>query len=157
MHKATGPDEFPARLLHDFADHLAPIMTFIFQKSLYSGTIPDWRAVSIIPVYKKGDRHLASNYRTVSLTSISCKLSGHIIHSQVMDHYDKFTILTDKQHGFRLKRSCETQLVVTIDDIASTVDDESQVDIILFDFSKALTRYHMSDFSTNWTQPIESN
>jgi hypothetical protein len=30
--KATGPDEIPARLLHDNAESLAPIITSLFQK-----------------------------------------------------------------------------------------------------------------------------
>ena len=56
-----------------------------------------------------------------------------------MDHYDRHNILSDKQHGFRSKRSCvcETQLSVTIDSIARTLADGGQVDIILLDFSKA--------------------
>jgi hypothetical protein len=54
-----------------------------------------------------------------------------------MDHYDIHNILSDKQHGFRSKRSGETQLSVTIDSIARTLADGGQVDIILLDFSKA--------------------
>ena len=51
VHKATGPDEIPAKLLHDFADELSPILRCIFQLSLDSGTIPnDWRAASIVLV-----------------------------------------------------------------------------------------------------------
>jgi hypothetical protein len=101
-HKTTGPDQIPTRLLHDFADELAPTLISIFQKSLDTGEIPnDWRESSIVPLYKKGDRRNASNYRAVSLTSVSCKILEHVIHSQIMDHFDRLGILTDKQHGFR--------------------------------------------------------
>jgi hypothetical protein len=94
VHKAIGPDEIPAKVLHDFADELSPILRCIFQLSLDSGTIPnDWRAASIIPVFKKGDKHLAANYHPISLTSITCKLMEHII--QVMDHLDEHSILCD--------------------------------------------------------------
>jgi hypothetical protein len=54
-----------------------------------------------------------------------------------MDHYDRHNILSDNQHGFRSKRSCETQSSVTIDSIACTLADGGQVDIILLDFLKA--------------------
>jgi hypothetical protein len=54
-----------------------------------------------------------------------------------MDHYDRHSILSDKQPGFRSKRSCETQLSVTMDSIALTLADGGQVDIIIPDFSKA--------------------
>ena len=33
-HKATGPDEIPARLLKEAADQLAPILTTIYRASL---------------------------------------------------------------------------------------------------------------------------
>ena len=141
VHKATGPDEIPAKVLHDFADELSLILRCIFQLSLDSGTIPnDWRAASIVPVFKKGDKHLASNYRPISLTSITCKLMEHVIHSQVMDHLDEHSILCDNQHGFRSKRSCETQLVITIEEIARKLANGEQVDIILLDFSKAFDK-----------------
>ena len=60
VHKATGPDAVPTRFLHDFAAELAPIMTKLFQLSLDTGKVPDdWREASIVPVFKKGERHLA--------------------------------------------------------------------------------------------------
>jgi hypothetical protein len=137
-HKPTGPDGIPARLLHEYASFIAPAPTKIFQISVNTGTIPDeWRSALIVPVFKKGDRHQASNNRPISLTSIACKLLEHIVHSQVMDHYDRHNILSDKHNGFRSKRSCETQLSVTIDSIAHTLADGGKVDIILLDFSKA--------------------
>ena len=121
-HKATGPDMVPARLLRDYAIEFSTIFTILFQTSLDSGKIPsDWRKASIVPIYKKGDKHKASNYRPVSLTSITCKLLEHIIHSNIMDHYDSLGILTDKQHGFRSRRSCETQLIITIQELASSL------------------------------------
>ena len=97
IHKATGPDHIPTRLLYDFANELVPTLTHIFQKSLDSGAISDdWREAAIVPIFKKGDRHQASNYRPVSLTSVSYKVLEHVIHSQIMDHYDRLGILTDK-------------------------------------------------------------
>ena len=52
-----------------------------------------------------------------------------------MDHYDRLGILTDTQHGFRSKRSCETQLIITIQELASSLTLGEQVDVILLDFS----------------------
>jgi hypothetical protein len=36
-HKATGPDGIPARLLHEYASHIAPALTKIFQISVNTG------------------------------------------------------------------------------------------------------------------------
>jgi hypothetical protein len=43
----------------------------------------------VVPLSKKDERHLASNYRLVSLTSITCKVMEHIVHSSVMGHFDR--------------------------------------------------------------------
>ena len=140
-HKASGPDEIPTQILHAAADELAPILAKLFQFSLDSGKTPqDWRDAHVVPIYKKGDRHIPANYRPVSLTSITCKLLEHIIHSNVMSHFDANNILTDKQHGFRKRRSCESQLIVTIDNIAKHLATGDQVDVILLDFEKAFDK-----------------
>jgi hypothetical protein len=107
IHKATGPDSIPSFILKSAADQLAPILTDIFQTSIDTGEVPqDWRDANIVPLFKKDERHLASNYRPVSLTSITCKILEHIVHSNIMDHFDKNKILTNAQHGFRKKRPC---------------------------------------------------
>ena len=135
--------QIPAFILKVAADQLAPILflTQLNQTSLDTGQIPsDWREAWMIPVFKKGDRHKSGNYRQVSLTSSTCKLLEHIIHSNVMAHFDRFSILKDNQHRFRKRCSCETQLIVTIQEIASKISKGQQVDIILLDFAKAFDK-----------------
>ena len=91
--------------------------------------------------YKKGDRNSASNCRTVVLTCVVCKIREHINHSLVMKHLDELNILTDKQHGFRRRRSCESQLIPTFEGIASKFrTGRDQVDIILLDFANAFDK-----------------
>ena len=139
--KATGPDGIPAFLLKSAANELAPILTKLFQHSLDVGEVPaDWREAWVVPIFKKGDRHLPANYRPVSLTSIVCKLLEHIVHSSIMSHYDSNKILTDCQHGFRKHRSCETQLLATVHDITKSMAQGSEVDVVLLDFSKAFDK-----------------
>ena len=136
--KATGPDNIPAWILKTAAAELAPALRLVFQKSLDSGNLPQsWLCANISPIHKKGDRSLASNYRPVSLTSICCKVLEHIIHSQIMNHFNEHSLLTDKQHGFRQKHSCESQLILTVNDLALSLNKRSQIDLIIMDFSKA--------------------
>jgi hypothetical protein len=137
-HKASGPDEIPARILKVAAEEIAPALSIIFEKSLKTAEIPSsWLCANITPIFKKGDRDDASNYRPVSLTSICSKVFEHIIYSQIMDHFDRNSILTDKQHGFRSKHSCESQLILTVNDLARSLNNKSQTDMIIMDFSKA--------------------
>ncbi len=50
--------------------------------------------------------------------------------------------MTDSQHGFRPKRSCETQLLVTTHDTLHSLNDPKirQVDAIVLDFAKAFDK-----------------
>jgi hypothetical protein len=53
---------------------------------------------------------------------------------------DDHEILTDSQHGFRKRHSTETQLILSINDLAQSIDVGEQVDFILLDFSKAFDK-----------------
>jgi hypothetical protein len=57
-----------------------------------------------------------------------------------MKFFESHSILSDKQHGFRKKRSCESQLILTIQDLAAGLNSKSQIDAILLDFSKAFDK-----------------
>ena len=127
-HKATGPDSIPAFTLNAAAEELAPALDVLFQFSLDQGEIPtDWKEALVVPIFKKGDKHQASNYMPVSLSSITCKLLEHIIHSSIMKHFDQHKILNDNQHGFRKKRSCETQLLSTIQKLSHQQPKENKL------------------------------
>ena len=52
-------------------------------------------------------------------------------------HLEQHDILTSLQHGFQSRRSCETQLLVTLFDLLSLRDTKVQVDVLVLDFSKA--------------------
>ena len=115
--KAAGPDLIPGRMLNMLAPELAPIVHAIFTQSLDTGELPrDWSLANVAPIFKKGNRVMAENYRPVSLTSLTCKLFEHIVCRHILDHVEDYKILTNLQHGFRSSRSCETQLITTTHD-----------------------------------------
>ena len=136
--KAIGPDRVPTFILRDYAELIAPILRIIFQQSLDTGEVPDdWKSANIAAILKKADKNLASNYRPVSLTSVSCKVLEHIVFRSIMDHVDIHKILNHFQHGFRSQHSCETQLITTIEDLARGLNSQQQLDLLILDFSKA--------------------
>ena len=88
-------------------------------------------------MFKKGDKHLAENYRPVSLTSVLSKVLEHIVCHELHKHFDKNSVLTNVNHGFRAGFSCETQLTITYNDFVLNAEKETQTDIAILDFSKA--------------------
>ena len=136
--KASGPDKISPKLLKNMADYLAQPLASLFQASLEQGKVPhQWKNALVTPIFKKGNKHDAANYRPVSLTSVCCKLLEHIVAKSVMEHLDVNNILSDSQYGFRAKRSCETQLVTFIDELQRHLAKDMQIDLAILDFSKA--------------------
>ena len=168
--KASGPDEISPRLLKELHNEVTPILTQIFQKSLETGIVPaDWRHAVISPVYKKGKKSQACNYRPISLTCIASKLFEHILVSNIMSYFDSQNILSPQQHGFRSKHSCETQLIGFTQEISDNMENGQQTDVIIMDFSKAFDKVdhhklihklkHMGidNKVTNWIQSFLRN
>lgn len=131
----------------------------LFNSSLRSGVVPsDWRTANISPVFKKGERFKASNYRPVSLTCICSKMLEHIIVSGMMAHFDRHHILVDCQHGFRTRRSCETQLLSLTQELHKQLEQKQQVDMIVLDFSKAFDKVpHHRLMRKLWNYGIRGN
>ena len=62
-YKAAGPDGIRTYILRPAAEELSPILSRIYQFSLDTGSVPsDWREALIVPLFKKGLKHMASNY-----------------------------------------------------------------------------------------------
>ena len=64
----------------------------------------------------------------------------HIVASSVAKHFTMLDILYDLQHGFREKRSCETQLIMLVDELAKNMQMGKHTDLILLDLSKAFDK-----------------
>lgn len=88
-----------------------------------------------------------SNCRPISLACLSCK---HIIASSITQHANVHNILYHLQHGFRYRRSCETQLVGFIQDAVNSMRDGFQTDVLIMDFARRVTKLVTFALSQNW-------
>ena len=143
--KAAGPDRLKPILLKELCEEIAPIIQVIFERSIQTGKLPtEWCRAQVSPIFKKGDKTSAANYRPISLTCILCKVLEHIMASHLVKHFGKHDLLYDLQHGFREKRSCDTQLTMLFEDLARNTSVGKQIDLILLDFSKAFDKVNHS-------------
>ena len=128
-------------VLKTLAPAIAPVLQVIFQRSIDSGQIlSDWHTANIVPIYKKGDKLDPSNYRPVSLTCVCSKIMEHIITSQLMKHLETNGLLHHRQHGFRSKHSCETQLEDFFHQLHNSLEKGKRVDAVMMDLSKAFDK-----------------
>ena len=130
-------------------------MTLIFSASLKQGKTPnDWKEAKVSLIFKKGDKSQPANYRHVSLTSICSKVLEHIIHSHLINFFEDNQILCDQQHGFRKHRSCESQLLTTVQDLASGIENSQQ---IAFDQAQTLLWSQRNNPSMDKKFPVRQN
>lgn len=140
-YSATPDGDIPARVLLSCKEQIAIPLLMMWQESFNTGIIPpSLKMQYITPIYKKGDRTQAANYRPVSITSHLIKIFERVLRSRLVDHMEKNSLLTDKQHGFRKKRSCLTQLIDHVDHILKCLNSGDEVDVIYLDYAKAFDK-----------------
>ena len=101
----------------------------------------------VSPVLKKGDKHLAENYRPVSLTSVLSKVLEHIVCHELHKHFDKNNVLTKVNHGFRSGFSCETQLTITFNDFYAVLTITLKQTLLFWTFPRHLIQCHIVNYS----------
>lgn len=135
--KANGPDNIPNEFLKRYAELCSHYLGIVFRKSLETAQLPDdWKIAKVVPIHKSGD-DTPCNYRPISLISTCCKIMEHIILKHLTTFLENNNILTPHQHGFRRNLSTTTQLAEVVHDLALTINNRGQTDIILLDFTKA--------------------
>ena len=116
-------------------------MCALFNLSVETASLPqDWRDANVIPLFKKGSRNLAENYRPISLTSKIGKILESIIKDNIVSHLEKFSLIRDSQHGFRKGRSCLTNLLDFMETVTRYLDEGQPVDLVYLDFAKAFDK-----------------
>ena len=92
--KAPGPDELSPRLLKELREEISLPITMIFRRSFRDGEVPeDWRDENIFPIYKKGGKTQATNYRPVSLICQLSKMFETFARNALVDHLEKIISL----------------------------------------------------------------
>ena len=137
--KSPGPDLLHPRILKELATELAYPLRLLFVKTIKDGKLPkDWKTAEVRPIFKKGCKTSAGNYRPVSLTSVVCKVFEGFIRDSLYNHMVTNNILSINQFGFCKGRSCDTQLLTTIHDWFQHLDNNIPVDAIYLDFKKSI-------------------
>ena len=138
VNKSSGADGIGSRLLKDNMYLLCEPLVYIYNLSIMNGVVPDaLKIAKIIPIFKKGDVHLACNYRPISLLSIFNKILEKLIHRRLSNFLLKNNILYKHQFGFRKNHSTSLALLEIVDTCYKHLDQNDKVIGIYFDLQKA--------------------
>ena len=100
--KACGTDEILAEMLKLVDKTAALFFTKLFNILFDQGIYPDdWAKAIVIPIFKKGDPKLTTNYRGVSLLSLVSKCYTSILNKRLVKWVEDNNKISEGQAGFR--------------------------------------------------------
>lgn len=135
---ATGCDGLNRKMILLLLDTVAPVLTHIFNFSLFSHKFPSiWKNAYVIPIPKNKNPSTFSHYRPISILPFLSKILERIVHHQLNNFLYDNHILNPFQSGFRRGHSTVTALVKVCDDIRLNTDNQLLTIVTLLDFSNA--------------------
>ena len=136
--ESSGLNGLSAQVVKSISINIIDPLVYLINKSILNGIFPDALKVSSDnPVYKRGWKFDLGNYRQISLLNVISQFVELIIRNRVVSFLERFSILSDSQHGFRKGRSTESASAKLFEFVCNKVDKGNYVVTILFDLSKA--------------------
>jgi hypothetical protein len=139
--KAYGPDGISPRLIKEAGPSIVKVLTRLFNKSLELAKFPlAWKRANVLPIYKKAEDFITTNYRPVSLLSILAKIFEKIVFKYLYNYFRDHFLISIWQSGFIPGTSTVTQLIEIYDQFCKAVDKGKEIRVVFLDISKAFDR-----------------
>ena len=136
--KGSGPYSIPSDILKALKANLCHPLTTIINMSFATGIYPDvLKIAKVIPIFKKGDKLLVSNYRPISLLSNINKIFEKLVYSRLYKFLEIHNCIYELQFGFRAKHSTQHALASLTELVRLALDEGSFACGIFVDFQKA--------------------
>ena len=139
--KATGHDGISPKLIKEAGISIVPSLTRLINLSFEKSIVPDnWKMANVIPIHKKDDKDVVSNYRPISLLPAISKIMERIVFKKVYNFFHTNGLLTKHQSGFRPGDSTINQLAYLYHTFCDALDKKKDVRIVFCDVSKAFDK-----------------
>jgi len=136
--KSPGADNISPKILKEISTDIIGPLAYIFNLSFTSGVVPDsLKLAKVIPVFKKGDRTQAGNYRPISLLTVFDKILEKLMCKRLCNFLELHHTLYDFQFGFRKHHSTVLALMEVLDTIYEHLDKREHIVGIYLDLQKA--------------------
>ena len=99
--KAVGHDNISHHILKFTARSISKPLCILFNMSLQQSKFPNqWKLANVLPLFKKGNRDQASNYRPISLLSCVGKVFERVIFKHMYNYLHGNSLFYRFQSGF---------------------------------------------------------
>ena len=110
----------------------------IINKCFNAGVYPNCLKIGrIIQIYKSGDSTDPTNYRPISTLPYITKIFETCLYNRLVKFFDKFSLLSKFQFGFRKKKSTADAVISLTNYVYSCLNDKKYCASVLIDFRKA--------------------
>lgn len=121
--RSAGSDDIPLFLIKRVLKLIIHSLAYIVNLSFLNGIFPEILKVGkVIPCFKKNNPTSLENYRPVTIPLGFSKIFEYAYLNRLTSYLNKFKILSDNQHGFRMGRSTTTAIHSFYDEIIKCID-----------------------------------
>lgn len=136
--RTPGVDKLKSETIKQISRFICKPLTYIFNKSIETGTFPvQFKQTIIVPIYKSGDRMCLQNYRPISLITNFAKIFEKILCQRLTSFFNKTDVLSSEQYGFREDRSTNDAILDLTTNIYKALDAKNPSLAVFVDLSKA--------------------
>lgn len=137
-HAATGWDGISSVVLKRYSNHLAPILSHIFNLCFEHGVFPSALKKAIIhPIFKSGDRSSPNNYRPIAVLPSLSKILERLINWRFLPYLENNNLISPNQFGFRRNISTSDALLRLTNTIVNHLNNNKKALAIFLDLAKA--------------------
>ncbi|KAF2351069.1 Reverse transcriptase domain [Trinorchestia longiramus] len=94
----------------------------------------------VTPILKKGNKQIPNDYRPIRLTFVISKTIERILKVRITQNLIDQILITDTQHGFRVKRSCLTNFLDFFLEVNPIYNRTKAIGLVYLDFQKAFDK-----------------
>ena len=114
--KSSSGHDISNKIVKLLKNKISKPLTVIINQMLKTVIFPDsFKSSKIVPLFKKGDHGLITNYRSISLLSTISKVFERVIYDQMCLYFNNNNLLADEQFGFRKNHSTDYAAIKLVD------------------------------------------
>ena len=135
--KSPGTDRILNEMLKSSSLEITPFLISLFNHIFRNHIFPnEWKKSIIVPIHKKGNVNVCSNFRPISLTSLLSKTYTNILNKRLTHFVECNNILPIEQGGFREKYSTVDHIFTLYSMIHKQFSKDQKLYVAFVDYSK---------------------